>query len=117
MASKVLTSAATMEIKRLRTILDHRGNPKYSQMKIAGMLGVSETTVFRVLNHGGAYGAVPEVKTDAEAEASLAKFKAMNPHMFNESAINKLNAVAAEVQAPAKAANAMLDELDAGYLE
>ena len=114
MGRKVLTPAAAMEIKRLYGLVDGRGRAMYSQMTIASMLGVSETTVFRVINHGGAYGAVPELPTDEEAKASEERFKAANPELCG---MDKLQMVAKALDAPRKAGVEMLEELDAGYPE
>ena len=75
MTRKVFTPAAAMEAKRLYSLMDDRGNHVHSQMEIAAMLGVSETTVFRAVHKRGAYLALPEVKTDADAEESLRVFK------------------------------------------
>lgn len=116
MGRKVLTPAAAMEIKRLRAMKDSRGLPVYSQMKIAAMLGVSETTVFRVLNYGGAYGTVPELKTDEEAKASEARFRAANPELFQNSALEKMQTAVAEIKDIPARVEGMLKELDAGYL-
>ena len=116
MGRKVLTDAAAAEILRLRAMKDSRGLPVYSQMKIASLLGVSETTVFRVLNRGGAYMATPELKTDEEAAASEARFRAMNPELFQNSTLEKMQAAVAEIKDIPARVEGMLKELDAGYI-
>lgn len=114
MGRKVLTGAATMEIKRLYSLKDANGRPQYSQMQIAEMLGVGETTVFRVIHKVGIYAQVRELPTDAEAEASLEKFKKMNPHLFAEegdAALTKLQAAVQQVKEKGEAGDKMLAEL------
>lgn len=98
MTRKVLTPAAAMEIKRLYALEDEKGNKLHSQSSIAADLGVSETTVFRTIHKRGAYMALPELKTDEEAAASLERLQRL---------------VAAEKAKPA-AVNAMLEEATAG---
>ena len=111
MAKKALTPAAAMEIKRLYALMDERGNRLYSQMRIGGMVGVSETTVFRVVHKEAAYAAVRELPTDDEAAASEARFRAANPQLFEQDVLAKMaSAVAREVGKPAQVAG-MLDEL------
>lgn len=83
MASKrILSPAAALEIKRMAAELDERGRRRWTQMAIAKALGVGETTVFRVLQGSGAYQALPEIKTEAEAEESSARFRAEHPELF-----------------------------------
>lgn len=79
MGRKVLTGAATMEIKRLYGLKDSLDRPLYTQLQIADMLGVSETTVFRAIHKSGAYKGVRDLPTDNEAKKSLERFLAMNP--------------------------------------
>jgi len=79
---RVLSAAAALEIKRMAAEVDERGRKRWSQMAIAKALGVGETTVFRVLQGSGAYQALPEVKTETEAEESSARFRAEHPELF-----------------------------------
>ena len=77
MGRRVLTPAAAMEIKRLHGIVDQWDRPVYTQIEIAKKLGVSETTVFRVLHKVGPYETLREVPTDTEAAESYAKLVRM----------------------------------------
>ena len=95
MTRRALTPAAAMEIKRLYELRDSKGNLMHSQLQIAGMLGISETTVFRVIHKAGAYVALPAVKTNAEAAASAAAFKEAHPELFGAEG-KMVAAVAAE---------------------
>jgi len=82
MATKrILTPAAALRIKQLYAEQDEAGRRKYSQMQIAVMMGCGETTVYRVLQNAGAYMALPEPATDADAEASLTAFQERFPEL------------------------------------
>lgn len=61
---------------------DEKGKPRWSQLAIAQALGVGETTVFRVLKGAGAYGTLPEPKTDEEAVLSAQRFREEHPELF-----------------------------------
>ena len=112
MTKKVLTGAAAMEIKRLYALVDARGGRLHSQMEIADMLGVSETTVFRAVHKRAAYGGVRDLPTDGEAEESERKFRSARPELFEEdSALGKLQRAVAEVRELPKRVDKMLDEL------
>ena len=117
MGRKVLTGAAAMEIKRLYSLLSSTGKPLHSQMEIARIVGVSETTVFRVIHKGGAYAQVRELPTEDEAEASLKRFKEVNRHLFSEeemgeTVLGKLQAAIRETQEKSQAGDKMLEELN-----
>lgn len=73
----VLTPAAAQAVVRMRAEVDEWGRHRNSQAMIASALGISESTVQRVLKRKGAYQRVAEMKTDAEAAASLQKFLRM----------------------------------------
>ncbi len=105
MTRKVLTPSAAMEIKRLHALRDSRGQPVHSQMTIADMLGVSETTVFRVIHKRAAYSNLREVPTDADAAASEARFKEEHPELFG--GVGKLQAEAEKLLK----ADRMLEEI------
>lgn len=75
MGRRVLTLAAAVEIKRLYAEVDQYGRKRYSQMQIAEMLNVSETTVFRAIRSSAAYRFTPEPKTDEDAAASLKRLQ------------------------------------------
>ena len=77
--AKVLTTAAAQEILRLRNEVDSWGRHLHSQAEIAEIMGVGETTVFRVLHRRGAYGNLEVIptKTKAEVQASIEKVLAM----------------------------------------
>ncbi len=115
MSRLVLTPAAAMEIKRLYGLKDERGRQKHSQMEIASMLGVSETTVFRAIKSRGAYQALPEVKTEEDAAESMKRFAAAHANLLPEApATLKLVQGIAEVKEKAQRGNALLDELVSG---
>lgn len=111
MTRKVLTPAAAMEIKRLYDLQDSFGRRLHSQMEIATMLGVSETTVFRTIHRRGAYMGVRDLPTDDEAAASEARFRKMNPHLFEDTALAKMQAAVAEVKEQPERVNAMLKDI------
>lgn len=81
MSRKVMSAEVAYEVKRLYAELDERGRRRYSQMEIAKMLGVGETTVYRAVKSMGAYKALEEPKTqrelELEAEASQRRFAAL----------------------------------------
>ena len=77
MSKRALTPAAAMEIKRLRAERNDWGEAKWSAAEIAEKLGVSESTVWRVLKKRAAYSAMRELPSEEEAAASLARFKDM----------------------------------------
>ena len=109
MTKKVLTPAAAMEIKRLYALEDEKGNKQHSQMDIAAMLGVSETTVFRVVHKRAAYMAIRELPTDEEAKESERRFVAAHPELFG--AADKMAAEIKVVKELPKKIDAMLDEI------
>lgn len=121
MSKKILTPAAAMEIKRLYALEDWRGRKVHSQMEIASMLGVSETTVFRVLRARAAYEDVRELPTQEEAAQSIARFAAANPDLMPAQA--RMEAEIAKVRVvqelPAKIVNELEEAADerpdAGY--
>lgn len=111
MGSKVLTPAAAMEAKRLYEMKDSRGKRIYSQLQIAEMLGVSETTVFRVVHRSAAFAGLREMPTDQEAKASLEKFLQGNPDLAPQGALEKMQAAVREVKELPGRVEGMLDEL------
>jgi transcriptional regulator with XRE-family HTH domain len=68
---KVLTPAAVGEIWRLREELDDWGEPKWSGEQIAEQIGVSESTVWRVLRKKAAY------RKEGPAAQTKARFAAL----------------------------------------
>ena len=113
MTDKVLTGAAAMEIKRLYALVDERGKRVHSQMEIAGMLGVSETTVFRAVHKRAAYAGMRELPTDGEAEESEKRFRLARPELFAEdTALEKLQRAVAQVRELPKRVDAMVEELN-----
>ena len=78
---RALSPEAAMKIKQLYAKTDQWGKHVHSQMEIAKMMGVGETTIFRVLKSSGAYMALPELVVEGEAEASLADFKERFPEL------------------------------------
>lgn len=67
---RALTVDAAMRAKELYAELDHRGRRVYSIQKIAKILGVGESTIGRVVNGYGGYGAVPEPLSDPAMQAA-----------------------------------------------
>lgn len=86
MTRRILTPAAAMRIKQLYAEVDDLGRGVYSQMEIAKMMGVSETTVYRAIKSFGAYMALPELATEEEAGASLERFKERFPGLSPDGA-------------------------------
>ena len=78
---RALSPEAAMKIKQLYGELDKWGRHVYSHMAIAKMMGIGETTVYRVIHSAGAYMNLPELATDEEAVASLETFKARFPEL------------------------------------
>ena len=111
MSKKVLTPAAAMEAKRLYALRDSRGRQLHSQMEIADLLGVSETTVFRAVHKRAAYAGVRELPTGGEAERSLTEFRTAHPEYFEGQATEKMaQEIDRAIAAPGKVAE-MLEEL------
>lgn len=111
MSKKVLTPAAAMEAKRLYALRDARGRQLHSQMEIADLLGVSETTVFRAVHKRAAYAGVRELPTGTDAEKSLAEFRRLHPEYFEGQATEKMQAeILRAVEAPGKVVG-LLEEL------
>jgi len=97
MTRRILTPAAAMRIKQLYEEEDQWGRKVHTQMAIAKEMGVSETTVYRVIHSGGAYMAMPEPATEEEAEASAGRFAERFPDLVPEgSGMAKLAEVAEE---------------------
>ena len=69
--SRVLTPEEAMRVKELYEQKDAYGRRKLSQMKIARMLGVSETTIFRIVNQAGGYRDLKEIPKEEDAQVSL----------------------------------------------
>lgn len=55
MARKVLTQFAAGEVRRMRAEVDEWGDPLWTGLEISIKLGISESTVWRVLNKQAAY--------------------------------------------------------------
>jgi len=55
MVKRVLTQMQAGEIRRMRLELNDWGDPKWTGAEIAAAIGVSESTVWRVLNKQAAY--------------------------------------------------------------
>ena len=68
--SRVLTPEEAMRAKELYEQKDAYGRRKLSQMKIARMLGVSETTIFRIVNRAGGYRDLKELPKEEDVLAS-----------------------------------------------
>ena len=68
---KALTPAAVEEIWRLREELDEWGEPRWSGEYIAAQIGVSESTIWRVLRKKAAY------RKEGVAAQTKARFAAL----------------------------------------
>ena len=96
MSKRTLTPEAAMKIKQLYAEVDEWNRGVYTQVEIAKMMGCSETTVYRAIHSAGAYMALPELATEAEAEESLETFKKQFAELVTEaSGLTKLVEVAA----------------------
>lgn len=80
---RVLTPAAAMEAARLYELRNSKGRPVHTLASIADILGVGETTIFRVVKRRGAFTALPALKTEEEAAQSAAAFEAAHPELFS----------------------------------
>lgn len=80
MSRKRLTNEQAYRIKQLYMELDDFGRPRYTQMQLARMFGVGETTVYRAINSQSAYDGLSEPKTEqqlrVEAEQSAVRLAA-----------------------------------------
>lgn len=82
MDSGVLNDHAVLEIKRLYELKTEHGRRIWSHAKLGKQFGVSETTIYRVLNNYGTFMRAPAPLPDtpeiaARIEASKQKFLAM----------------------------------------
>lgn len=64
---KTLTPQAEREAVALYALRDERGKPMYSQLEIACQLGVSETTIFRLLKREAMKTSAPMVNRESAA--------------------------------------------------
>lgn len=62
MSRRILTQMQAGEIRRMRAELDDWGAPKWTGTEIAVHVGVSESTVWRVLNKQAAYAKMGKVE-------------------------------------------------------
>lgn len=83
MTKRVLTQMQAGEIRRLRAEMNDWGEPRYTGAEIAAAVGVSESTVWRVLNKQAAYAKMGRVEggglsmESASAALTLSGFKGM----------------------------------------
>ena len=77
MSRKALTPAAAGEIRRLYDEKDEWGEPRYSGAWIADQLGVSESTVWRVIRRQAAYAKVIAAPTQDQMTASMERTLAL----------------------------------------
>lgn len=77
MGKRILTPSAAAEILRLRAMQDEWGDALHTGFDIAGILGVSEATVWRVIKRQAAYARVKDLPTVAESKASQGKLLEM----------------------------------------
>lgn len=81
MAHALLTPPLIAEIKRLYELRDPRGRRVWSQMRLAIHFGVSETTIYRVVN--GARGAsVPPSPSPEAAAESLRRLQSLDSSLL-----------------------------------
>ena len=111
MTRRSLTPQQAMRIKELYGEVDSLGRGRYSQMEIAKLMGVGETTVYRAIRSFGAYARLPEPAAEDEAADSLDAFKKRFPGLVPEpSGIDRLaeeaavrgqgDAMVAEIRGP-----------------
>lgn len=62
MVKRVMTQFTAGEVRRLREELNEWGEPKWTGVEIAVVLGVSESTVWRVLSRQAAYAKMGKVE-------------------------------------------------------
>lgn len=116
-----LTPAAVMEIKRLYSLTDQWGRRLHTQMQIAKIMGVGESTVYRAIRGGGAYADIRELPTESEAQESMKRFIAANPDLVPVQTRMAEDVAAARerIELPAKTLNEMEEKAneipDAGY--
>ena len=103
MTKKILTQTLAQEIQRLYE-LQNSGRKIYSQLQIANILGVSETTVFRAIHKRAAGKEPPD---DIRAQESLAKFQ----QTLECKALEKMQKAIADVRAAPDKTAALLEEL------
>ena len=77
MSKKILTPAAAGEIRRLRDEVDEWGEPCWSGAQIADKLGVSESTVWRVIRKQAAYARVKAAPTPEQIQQSMERTLSM----------------------------------------
>lgn len=77
----LLAFELVQEIKRMYEERRAGGRRRYTQMEIAKLLGLGETTVYRAIKSMGAYHAAPEPVSEADmlarSKASLARMLLM----------------------------------------
>ena len=97
MTKKTLTPEKVEWIKKLRSELDGWGEPKWTQDYIAEAVGVSSSTVWRVLNEKAAYALTKEQKKMKQINAG---WDALERDAFGatEMVDSRLEAAAAESQ-------------------
>lgn len=84
MTKRVLTQMQAGEIRRLRLERNDWGEPLYTGAEIAAAVGVSESTVWRVLNKQAAYAKMGKVEKgglsmeSASAALTLSGFKGLD---------------------------------------
>jgi hypothetical protein len=76
---KTLTPKAEAEAVRLYSLRDSRGKAVYTQLEIGVMLGVSETTIFRLLKKDAFRFKAPAVNRSAAAESEARMRESMAP--------------------------------------
>ena len=84
MVKRVLTQMQAGEIRRMRLELNDWGDPKWTGAEIAAAIGVSESTVWRVLNKQAAYAKMGKLEKGglsmeaASAALTLSGFTGMH---------------------------------------
>jgi hypothetical protein len=124
MARKILTPQNVQTIMDMRSIVDEWGEPRYTGTELAVHLGVSESTIWRVIKKQAAYQkrilpsqaeeqrslegalaavtAVPVPGLDAEAQTSLEKLQEKLREHRAKGADSMLDELSSEAQARLK---------------
>jgi len=79
MVRRVMTQFTAGEVRRLRAEVDDWGDPKWTGTEIAVALGVSESTVWRVLNKQAAYEKMGKVDKGGLSMEMAAAALAISP--------------------------------------
>jgi hypothetical protein len=115
MSKKMLTPGMVREIQRLRAELNEWGEAKFTGADIAQVLGISESTVWRVVRKKAAYARIDLALTPkhielSNATAALQAMEGGSPPM-SPAAEESLRRVQALLKADVTAKDSMLESL------